>query len=133
MMIDLGEVTKFDRTTAELEEFALFSILVAGKTAKTMVAALDRFLNNTRVEGRSYTPFEQIRYYNWEYLHNQFKSCGIGCYRQKAGTCLETFNCTPYMIKTPPARVYSKSWMNLVPWFIRKTYSSFIMPDTEAW
>jgi thermostable 8-oxoguanine DNA glycosylase len=88
-MINLDEVTKFDRTTAELEEFAIFSVLVAGKTAKTMVASLDRFLNQTRVEGKNYTPFEQVRYYNWEYLANQFKSCGIGCYNQKAGTVLD--------------------------------------------
>lgn len=43
-MIDPSDVTKFTRTTAELEEFWLFSLLVAGKTAVSQAKALDRFL-----------------------------------------------------------------------------------------
>lgn len=43
-MIDPKNITNFDRTDNELEEFALFAIAVAGKSAKTIAPALDRTL-----------------------------------------------------------------------------------------
>jgi hypothetical protein len=43
-MIDPRDVTKFDRTQAELEEYWLFCIVAAGKTAMTQARLLDAYL-----------------------------------------------------------------------------------------
>lgn len=43
-MIDPRNVTFFDRTEAELQEFWLFCTVVAGKTAMTQARLLDQFL-----------------------------------------------------------------------------------------
>lgn len=57
-MIDPSDVIKFDRTDAELQEWFLFSAVVAGKTASIMARLLDRFL--TSLPGS--TPFEKVRW-----------------------------------------------------------------------
>lgn len=56
-MIYADEVTKYNRTQAELEEFWLFCLAVAGKTANTIAYQLDNFLPKN---GK--TPFENIRH-----------------------------------------------------------------------
>jgi thermostable 8-oxoguanine DNA glycosylase len=43
-MITPTSITNYNRTQAELEEFLLFAILVAGKTAKTQAEKLEKFL-----------------------------------------------------------------------------------------
>lgn len=45
-MIDPRNVINFNRTQEELEEFYLFCVCVAGKTAQTQARLLDNFLNN---------------------------------------------------------------------------------------
>lgn len=57
-MIDPRYVTKYDRTEAELEEFWLFCLVVAGKTATTQARLLDAFLTAL---GQTGTPFEKIQ------------------------------------------------------------------------
>jgi hypothetical protein len=57
-MIDSSKVTNFKRTTAELEELLLFSVAVAGKTAKIVEKQLEYFLS---LERRGMTPFAKIR------------------------------------------------------------------------
>jgi hypothetical protein len=63
-MIDPTDVTKFDRTDAELEEWWLFSTIVAGKTAATQSRLLNNFLThaakNPRFKGGE-GPFEIVR------------------------------------------------------------------------
>lgn len=65
-MIDPTDVTKYDRTEAELEEWLLFCIVAAGKTAKTQARLLDGFLTNLRnlskeLTGKSnQSPFQLI-------------------------------------------------------------------------
>ncbi len=56
-MIDVFDITKYDRTDAELEEYLLFCGVVAGKTATTQARLLDNFLS--AVFGSS--PFDKIR------------------------------------------------------------------------
>jgi thermostable 8-oxoguanine DNA glycosylase len=56
-MIDPFDITKYDRTDAELEEFFLFCLVVAGKTATTQAGLLDGMLAS--VFGSS--PFDKIR------------------------------------------------------------------------
>ena len=59
-MIDPTDVTKFDRTEAELQEFWLFCLTVAGKTAVTQAKLLDAFLTCNRNSAKE-TPFETIK------------------------------------------------------------------------
>lgn len=61
-MIDPSDVTKYDRTEAELEEWLLFCIVAAGKTAKTQARLLDNFLTSLRENygSEKTTPFQLI-------------------------------------------------------------------------
>ena len=57
-MIDPSKVTKYDRTEAELQEFLLFCVMVAGKQAKIESGKLEAFLS----EGLAgVTPFDYVR------------------------------------------------------------------------
>ncbi len=56
-MIDPTDVINFNRTQEELEEFVLFTAVVAGKKASNQVKALDRFLSYLPHK----SPFEAIR------------------------------------------------------------------------
>ena len=56
-MIDPTNITRFDRTDAELEEMLLFCVSVAGKTARIIAQALEEFLK----AHPGMTPFEKIR------------------------------------------------------------------------
>jgi thermostable 8-oxoguanine DNA glycosylase len=56
-MVDPRNITRFDRTTAELEELMLFCVAVGGKTARVIAQALEEFL--TAHPGSS--PFDTIR------------------------------------------------------------------------
>ena len=58
-MVDPTDVTKFDRNKAELEEFLLFCVAVAGKTASQISVALERFLANGP---EAVSPFDKVRY-----------------------------------------------------------------------
>lgn len=59
-MIDPTNITKFNRTEAELEEFLLFCILVAGKNSNVQAKKLEKFL--TDYSDRPMDPFTLIRY-----------------------------------------------------------------------
>lgn len=59
-MIDPRDITKFDRTQAELEEYWLFCIVAAGKTAMTQARLLDAFLQMNRTSANA-SPFEIIK------------------------------------------------------------------------
>lgn len=59
-MIDPSDITDFDRTESELQEFFLFTVVVAGKTAYIQANKLEMFLKNAWL--KSMTPFEYIDY-----------------------------------------------------------------------
>lgn len=63
-MINPTEITNYNRTEAELEEFLLFAILVAGKTAKTQAKKLNEFLQTIGAMnmGRKSSPFNDIKH-----------------------------------------------------------------------
>lgn len=69
-MIDPLNVNDFNRTDEQLEEYLLFCIVVAGKTAKTQAKALDKFLFSYKPYILS--PFEKIKWMIHEgiLLHN---------------------------------------------------------------
>jgi thermostable 8-oxoguanine DNA glycosylase len=60
-MITPTTITNFNRTEAELEEFLMFAILVAGKGAEQQAKKLDAFLNGAKERGyKNYSPLEYI-------------------------------------------------------------------------
>jgi thermostable 8-oxoguanine DNA glycosylase len=59
-MIVPEKITNYNRTEKELEEFLIFAILVAGKTAKTQARKLEQFLASCPYS--HYTPFEYLEY-----------------------------------------------------------------------
>lgn len=60
-MIIPAEVTRFDRTDAELEEFLLFAICVAGKNSKIQAGKLAEFLLESDFDKPFASPFDMIR------------------------------------------------------------------------
>ena len=56
-MIDPNNITNFERTTAELEEFLMFSIMVAGKNSETTAKKLHEFLAD---KPNGLSPFEYL-------------------------------------------------------------------------
>jgi len=59
-MIEPTNITNYNRTQAELEEFLMFAIIVAGKTAKTQAEKLNKFLWTSKIIGVS--PFKWLQY-----------------------------------------------------------------------
>lgn len=90
-MIDPYDVTKFDRSYEELEEYLLFCICAAGHKAVTSAKGLDRFLNRCpSLTGlHKAGPFEQIRKLNDQPLiRDMLRVSGIGNHGLKSGTFL---------------------------------------------
>lgn len=59
-MIDPSNITDFNRSQAELEEFALFAPAVAGKTADIQSRKLDDLLKNLEAQYGEDMPFELV-------------------------------------------------------------------------
>ena len=83
-MVDPIHLTKFDRTEVELEEMALFSLLVAGKNALTTAKGLDRFLQRTHLGLDKFEPFVSLRSFTQNMIEAMLSSSGIGCYKSKS-------------------------------------------------
>ena len=82
-MIYADRVTDFNRTTAELEEFLLFGIAVAGKNADATAKGLDKLL---RVLGFPIlSPLQAIRngIKTGQFTPELIRECGLGCYNQR--------------------------------------------------
>jgi hypothetical protein len=83
-MVDPTKVTIYDRTDAELEEFLLFCVAVAGKNATRTALYLDRLLERGRVYNDG-PPFTRVRALavatNLSVL---MKGIGFGCHTIKA-------------------------------------------------
>ena len=100
-MVDPRNVTKYDRTTDELEEYLLFCIAVANKNADVVSAALDRIISDGRQKLRErdlvvsswvnstsvqhYSPFEVLHYLGAQgLLADALKNNGVGCFNRKS-------------------------------------------------
>jgi len=86
-MINPTTITNYNRTEDELEEFLLFAILVAGKTAKTQAKKLEEFLANRpkNKAGQPYSPFEYLNYLEkTDTLIPEMKRCKLGQYNRIA-------------------------------------------------
>jgi hypothetical protein len=88
VMITPTNITNYNRTQAELEEFLLFAILVAGKTAKTQAEKLNLFLQDHPVKNgtlneRKDSPFDFIeRLINLNMLKLWMMDCKLGQYNR---------------------------------------------------
>lgn len=83
-MIDPTNITNYNRSIPELEEFLLFCVAVAGKNATVTAANLERLLNYGKqyVDG---TPFEIIESLDKKYnLAELIRSFGFGCHTVKS-------------------------------------------------
>lgn len=80
-MINPSKVTNFNRTGEELEEFMLFSIVVAGKNAYQQAEKLEQLLE----QGKPRTPFGWIRTMDMDTSLDYFlRSVKIGQYNRIA-------------------------------------------------
>jgi thermostable 8-oxoguanine DNA glycosylase len=93
-MIDVLNVTNYNRTEEELEEFLLFSVLVAGKKSDVTAKKLSLFLDSAQSYG--YSGFEPFKYISFlvqtgqlDSLLREFK---IGQYRRFNNTFTELAN-----------------------------------------
>jgi hypothetical protein len=86
-MVDPDNITQFHLDDWRLEEFLLFSIAVAGKTAKTVAPRIHEFLMEI-TNGGTHDPFGAIRgIVAWdgeEALIGLIHKHGIGCQTQRA-------------------------------------------------
>ena len=84
-MITPEKITDYNRTQAELEEFLLFAILVAGKTAKTQAEKLNRFLKLKSKLGlpSDTTPFQYLQFLcNLQDMKTPMMVCKLGQYNR---------------------------------------------------
>jgi thermostable 8-oxoguanine DNA glycosylase len=78
-MITPTTITNFNRTEAELEEFLMFAILVAGKGAEQQAKKLGEFLWNASDRN----PFDYIQWLdNKDQLINCMEACKLGQYKR---------------------------------------------------
>lgn len=120
-MIDPYKITNFNRSKKELEEFLIFCIMVAGKNAKSISKACDRFLSDTSYTTYEY-PFEKIAYMILKgTLLNNMKTARTGKY-----TLLEkSFH---YLISNPlDLTACSVDDLEKIPGVGRKTARFFLV------
>lgn len=101
-MVDPYNVTKFDRSREELEEFALFATLVAGKPAHRMAKLLDKMLLDARFALEfDLSPFEVVRtWVRMGTLEKQLRHYGTGQYERlvRCWTELTKLKANPHRI-----------------------------------
>lgn len=82
-MVNPFEITNYHRTKEELEEFLLFCIVVAGKTAYIQANKLEQFLvsNQNKLNFKQKEPFNMLKvlYLNDQLLH-EIKEAKLGQY-----------------------------------------------------
>jgi hypothetical protein len=85
-MIVPEKITNYNRTEEELEEFLMFAILVAGKTAKTQAKKLDAFLKLAQIGyglPEDTTPFQFLEYLiKGNQLTHVMMFCKLGQYKR---------------------------------------------------
>ena len=89
-MIDPSNITNYNLTDVELEEHILFWVTAAGKNGRTAARCLEKFMVDTAAKYQNNTPFAAILKTKSLFdLPEKLKSCGIGCYNNKARSFYE--------------------------------------------
>lgn len=78
-MIDPVNCTDFSRDQYALEEFAVFCVCVANKTAKVIAPAVDRMLISMKGD----TPFEKLKTLSQARIVAKCYTFGMGCQQMK--------------------------------------------------
>ena len=92
-MINPAEVTKFDRSDAQLEEFLLFAIVVAGKNSKIQAGKLAEFLLETGISKPFGSPFEMVRQFHADNaLRLHLERAKLGQYNRLAKVFVNVVN-----------------------------------------
>ena len=85
-MVNPYNITNFNRSEAELEEFLLFCIVVAGKTAYIQAQKLETFLNSANQRlmiPNDINPFQTIKSaYQQGILFEEIKNAKLGQYKK---------------------------------------------------
>jgi hypothetical protein len=85
-VVDPVNITNYKLNDKELEEYILFCIAVAGKTAKVVSARLDKLLIclHQEVGEKGWNPFYVVSQFTVDELAAKIKCAGIGCHTLKA-------------------------------------------------
>ena len=86
-MVDPANITNYNLTTKELEEYILFWVCAAGKNGTVSARLLHNVL--TELDAYSLGPFNVLKKLKPLQLSEILRRNGIGCYNQKAKTILE--------------------------------------------
>ena len=89
-MVNPDEITNYNRTDRELEEFMVFAICAAGKNANTTATILNRIFLDFELQGKMPVFHLSKRAAN---LANYFRIQGIGCYNSRAKTIRQLHRC----------------------------------------
>ncbi len=139
-MIDPQFVTKFDRTDRELQEFFIFAVCVAGKTATTTARAVERFLNLLAYEEAEpatkdcmLRPLTMVSLFSQTEVAEEMRKAGIGCYNQKAAAVSTAAKAV--RAKMLNLRTCSIAELEALPWVGPKTARFFLLhtrPNVRA-
>lgn len=91
-MIDPADVTDYDRSEHDLQEFAIFCVLVAGKNATHIAKAQDAVLSDLRracPHLEDPLPFRTVGEQDEASLAHHLRRNGIGCFTGKARSLME--------------------------------------------
>lgn len=95
-MIDPSNITNFNLSKSQLQEMAVFWVLVAGKNAKTTARLLENMLQHLYKELGKGDPFSVLKKYDIQNpddgLEELLKSCGFGCHKAKAKSIRQLIN-----------------------------------------
>lgn len=91
-MIDPANITNFNRTNDELEEFAIFSVLVAGKNSNVIAKRIPEVLCIDTMQTFNFTPFSFLANLGLERTADVLRGAGIAPYNRKARTLTELTN-----------------------------------------
>jgi hypothetical protein len=102
VLVDPINFTKYDRTNVELEAVAIFSVLVAGKSALPTARALHKLIRHcNRIRRTKYrSPYKAIGQLGVWDIGLEMKLCGIGCYKLKSLAVHELIHNGPADLRT---------------------------------
>lgn len=93
-MVDPTNMTNYDLNDQELEEYILFCIAVAGKTAWVTASILDKLLKyaHTKYRIKGWQPFKAIKKFDQPMLKQAMLDHGFGCHEMKSKGFLAVAN-----------------------------------------
>lgn len=79
-MIDPNNITNFERTAAELEEFLMFAVMVAGKNSKTTAKKLHELLCDAPEDCSPFEYLQALQNTNSDGIENALRKHKVGQY-----------------------------------------------------